>query len=245
MDYIHINCDLGEGGGQDEVLMKYISACNIACGGHAGTTEIMKRTVGLALENNVEIGAHPSYQDRNNFGRKSLVMSSEDLKESIVEQILKLQEIAEAEGGKLHHIKPHGALYNDAAKDEKVAEVVVESILHFGKNIPVFTPENSVLSALANNRIPVIFEAFADRNYEDNFRLVSRQKPNAVLTEKEEVFDHLFRMFSYKELQDIKGRKYSCNATTFCLHSDTPKAVDLLKYLSNKLGENDIRIINT
>lgn len=245
MDYIHINCDLGEGGEQDELLMKNISACNIACGGHAGTKETMRKTVGLALENNVEMGAHPSYPDKGNFGRKSLKMSSEDLKESIVEQIQKLQEIIEAEGGKLHHIKPHGALYNDAAKDEKIAEVFVESVLKFSNNLPVFTPENSAVSALAKSKFPVIFEAFADRNYEDQFQLVSRQKPNAILTEREEVFDHLFRMFRDKKIRDIKGRNHVCNATTFCLHSDTPKAVDLLKYLSDKLSENDIRILNT
>lgn len=245
MDFIHINCDLGEGGEQDELLMSYISACNIACGGHAGNQETMKRTVGLALKNNVEIGAHPSYPDKVNFGRKSLKMSSEDLKEIIVTQILLLHKVAEAEGGKLHHIKPHGALYNDAAKDEKIAEVVVEAIREIDKNLPVFTPENSAVSVVARNKIPVIFEAFADRNYEDKFRLVSRQKSNAVLTEKEEVFNHLFRMFRDKKLKDIKGRKFDCNAATFCLHSDTPKAVEMLQYLSSKLSEKDIRILNT
>lgn len=245
MDYIHINCDLGEGGKQDELLMNYISACNIACGGHAGTVESMKRTVSLAINYNVEIGAHPSYPDKVNFGRKSLKMSSEDLKENILSQILMLHKIAEAEGGKLHHVKPHGALYNDAAKDEKIAEVVVEAITYFDKNLPVFTPENSAVFAVAENKIPVIFEAFADRNYDDKFRLVSRQKPNAVLTEKEEVFNHLLRMFRDKKIIDLNGKKYDCNATTFCLHSDTPNAMEMLQFLSSQLRENNIWITNT
>ena len=115
MNYIHINCDLGEGGHYDQELMPLISACNIACGGHAGTLESMHQTVMLALENKVEIGAHPSYPDKENFGRISMEISAEDLKLSIVAQILSLKQIAEAEGGKLTHIKPHGALYNDAA----------------------------------------------------------------------------------------------------------------------------------
>src|SRR5690606_8742370 len=111
--------------------MPLISACNIACGGHAGTVESMRETVALALANNVEIGAHPSYPDKENFGRVSLDMNPEDLKRSLKAQILSLKQITEAEGGKLGHIKPHGALYNDAAEDEKIAEIVLQAIEEF------------------------------------------------------------------------------------------------------------------
>ena len=242
MEYIHINCDLGEGGKQDAELMPLISACNIACGGHAGTLESMRETVALAMENNVEIGAHPSYPDKENFGRISMKMDHEDLKRSIVAQILSLKQITEAEGGKLHHIKPHGALYNDAAKDEKIANIIIEAVKEFDQNLPVYAMENSVISRLAKDKINVIFEAFGDRNYEQNYELISRQKSDALITKKEEVFDHVFEMFFNKNIRLKSGEELPCNATTFCIHSDTPNAVEMLGYLKEKFAENNTQI---
>lgn len=243
MNYIHINCDLGEGGKYDAELMPLISACNIACGGHAGTLESMHQTVILAMENKVEIGAHPSYPDKENFGRISMEISPEDLKLSIVAQILSLKQIAEAEGGKLTHIKPHGALYNDAAKDENIAGIVVDAILEFEENFPVYSPQDSVISKLAEGKIKVIYEAFADRNYSQNYSLVSRSEPGALITQKELVFQHLFSMYSHRKISCENGQELACNATTFCLHSDTPDSVEILKYLHQKLGENNIKIL--
>lgn len=243
MEKIHINCDLGEGGKFDKELMPLISACNIACGGHAGTLESMHETVALALENNVEIGAHPSYPDKKNFGRESLEMTPENLKQTLVAQIMSLKQIVEAEGGLLHHIKPHGALYNDAAKDENIANIVIDSILEFEENYPLYAPENSVISRLAQGKLPVIFEAFADRNYTPNYQLVSRAKSNAVITEKQAVFDHLFAMVKEGKIRCENGEEISCNATTFCIHSDTPNAVEILEYLHQKLGENNLEIL--
>src|SRR5690606_3253265 len=182
MKYIHVNCDLGEGGEQDDELMPMITACSIACGGHAGTLEIMHQTVAHAMKNDVEIGAHPSYPDKNNFGRISLEMEPQDLKQSLVAQILSLKQIAEAEGGFLSHVKPHGALYNDAAKDEAIANIVIDSILEFEEKFPLFAPENSVIARLAKGKLPVILEVFADRNYMNNYQLVDRSKPGAVIT---------------------------------------------------------------
>ncbi|MGY5848542.1 5-oxoprolinase subunit PxpA [Salegentibacter sp. HM20] len=245
MKEIHINCDLGEGGEYDEVLMPLISACNIACGGHAGTLETMHHSVALAIENNTEIGAHPSYPDKENFGRKSPEISAEDLQLSLVAQILSLKQIAEAEGAKLSHIKPHGALYNDAAKDEKVAKIVIDSVLEFDEILPLFVPENSVISEMAQGKIPLIFEAFADRNYNENYSLVSRSKPNALITEKEAVFEHLFSMFFEGKICCENGVEINCKASTFCLHSDTPNSVEILKYLHEKLAEKNIKIRNT
>lgn len=242
MKYIHINCDLGEGGGKDAELMLLISAANIACGGHAGTVESMRETVALAIEHHVEIGAHPSYPDKENFGRISMQMNAEDLKRTLVAQILSLKQIVESEGGKLSHIKPHGALYNDAARDENIAEIILKAIEKFEENIPIYAPENSAISRIANGRIKVIFEAFADRNYEDNFELVSRQKNDALITKKEEVFDHLLEMFSEKKITSISGKKLPCKATTFCVHGDTPNAVDILEFLNRKLKEFNIQI---
>lgn len=245
MKEIHINCDLGEGGEFDADLMPLISACNIACGGHAGTVETMQHTVALALENDVEIGAHPSYPDKENFGRQSLKISAEDLQLSLVAQILSLKQIAEAEGAKLSHIKPHGALYNDAAKYEKSAQIVIDSVLEFDEILPLFVPHNSVISEMAEGKIPLIFEAFADRNYNENYSLVSRSKSNALITEKEAVFEHLFAMFFEAKIRCENGVEISCNTNTFCLHSDTPNSVEILKYLHEKLAEKNIKIKNT
>lgn len=243
MKYIHINCDLGEGGENDAKLMTLISACNIACGGHAGTVESMRETVALAIENRVEIGAHPSYPDKENFGRISLQMDSEDLKRSIVAQILSLKQITESEGGKLTHIKPHGALYNDAAGDKKIAEIFINAVEEFEDDIPIYAPPNSVISTLAKDRINVIFEAFADRNYEGDYRLVSRQNNRALITKKKQVFDHLFEMFSQGNITAVTGAKLPCKATTFCIHSDTPNAIETLQFLQEKLRENNIEIL--
>ncbi|HSP11241.1 MAG TPA: 5-oxoprolinase subunit PxpA [Salegentibacter sp.] len=245
MKEIHINCDLGEGGDFDADLMPLISACNIACGGHAGTLETMHETVALALENQVKIGAHPSYPDKENFGRQSLEIPAGDLQLSLVAQILSLKQIAEAEGAKLSHIKPHGALYNDAAKDEKIAQILIDSVLEFDEILPLFMPQNSVISEMAEGKIPLIFEAFADRNYNENYSLVSRTKPNALITEKEAVFEHLFAMFSEGKIRCENGIEICCKANTFCLHSDTPNSVEILKYLHDKLAEKNIKIKST
>ena len=245
MKEIHINCDLGEGGDYDAKLMPLISACNIACGGHAGTLETMQHTVDLAMEHQVEIGAHPSYPDKENFGRKSLDIAAEDLKLSLVTQILSLKQITEAEGAKLTHIKPHGAHYNDAAKDEKIAQIVIDSVLEFDEILPLFVPIDSVISKLSKGKIPLIFEAFADRNYSENYSLVSRVKSNALITEKEAVFRHLFSMFSEGKIRCENGVEIGCNPDTFCLHSDTPNSVEILEYLHQKFAERNIKIKNT
>lgn len=245
MKTIHINCDLGEGGKYDEELMPFISACNIACGGHAGTVESMHETVVLALENNVEIGAHPSYPDKVNFGRKSVEMEEEDLKRTIVAQILSLKQITEAEGGELTHIKPHGALYHDAAKNEKIAKIIINAITEFDDDLALFAPPQSVISKLAQGKIKVVFEAFADRNYNQDHSLVNRKKPNALLTKKEQVFEHLFSMFSIGKITCENGQEIACNAGIFCLHSDTPNSVEILRYLRQKFKENNIQIANT
>ncbi len=240
---IHINCDLGEGSRFDAELMPLISACNIACGGHAGNLETMHHTVALAMENNVEIGAHPSYPDKENFGRKSLVMEAEELKFSVFAQVLGLKQITEAEGAKLTHIKPHGALYNEATKDKRIAEIIIETLLEFKDDFVLYAPENSVISQLAKTRIEVVFEAFADRNYTTDYSLIPRFAPTALITKKEAVLEHLFSMFSEGKITCKNGQKISTNATTFCLHSDTPDAVEVLRYLHLRLNKRNIQVL--
>jgi 5-oxoprolinase (ATP-hydrolysing) subunit A len=242
MKQIHINCDLGEGGRFDARLMPLISACNIACGGHAGDPSTMQKTVKLAIANNVEIGAHPSYPDRENFGRISMKLSEEDLSNSILSQLQSLSKIVTSEIGKITHIKPHGALYNDAAKDEKIARIILNSILDFDEKLVLYVPRNSVISELGRGKIKMFFEAFADRNYTENYTLVSRQKSHALITEKEEVFKHLFSMFFEHKIFAENGVILESKADTFCLHSDTPNSVEILKFIQRKFADYNIEI---
>ncbi|WP_373057554.1 5-oxoprolinase subunit PxpA [Zunongwangia sp. H14] len=242
MKKIHINCDLGEGAAFDAQLMPFLSACNIACGGHAGDEESIRRTIALAIANNVEVGAHPSYPDRENFGRKSLEISAEDLKASIKSQVKLLQKIAGERGVKLTHVKPHGSLYNDAAKEEKIAQLVLDSLSDIEGDFSLYAPFGSVISRLAKGKFKVVFEAFADRNYTQDLQLVSRANPEAVLHEKEAVFRHIFSMYSEGKIKAINDEEIYIKADTFCLHSDTKNSVEILKFLDLKLQENNIKI---
>ena len=242
---IHINCDLGEGGSFDEELMPLISACNIACGGHAGNLETMHRTVRLAMEHNVEIGAHPSYPDRENFGRDHLEMADDDLKYAIEGQVLSLKQIAESEGGKMTHIKLHGALYNDAAKDERIAKIIVDCLAEFDDNFRLYVPLNSKISDFAMGKFDLFFEAFADRNYNENYSLVSRSENNALVTEKEHVFKHVFSIYNDHKIRAISGLEMEAKADTFCVHSDTPSSVEIIDFLHKKFAEKRIGVKNT
>lgn len=245
MKKIHINCDLGEGGEHDEQLMPLISACNIACGGHAGTLETMQHTVALAMEHGVEIGAHPSYPDKENFGRTSVEMNEKELKRSLVAQILGLKQIAEAEGAVLTHVKPHGALYNDAQKNHKIGQIIIDAILEFGNDLVLYAPYASEISRLAKDKILVKFEAFADRRYNPDSSLVSRSDFGAVIDQKEDVLEHLLTMISDGKITCQKGEKIDCFATTFCLHSDTKNSVEILKYLHSELPRKNFQILHT
>lgn len=245
MKKIHINCDLGEGGGHDKELMPLISACNIACGGHAGTLETMQHTVDLAMEHGVEIGVHPSYPDKENFGRASIPMEQKELKRSLVAQIMGLKQIAEAEGAVLSHVKPHGALYNDAHSNAEVAQTIIDAILEFGDDLVLYAPEGSVISRLAEGKLKVRYEAFADRNYNADGTLVSRKETGALITQKEQVLEHLFSMISSGKITPQKGQKFDTFATTFCLHGDTPNSVEILQHLHRELPSGNIEIYKT
>ncbi|WP_034887988.1 5-oxoprolinase subunit PxpA [Gillisia sp. Hel_I_29] len=242
MKTIHINCDLGEGGKFDAQLMSLISACNIACGGHAGDQNLMLQTIRMAMKNQVEIGAHPSYPDKENFGRKILNISNSDLKKSICSQVLSLMKIAKNEGAKISHFKPHGALYNEAAKDENIAQIVVDSILKLDESLILYAPQNSIIADLAKTKVEVFFEAFVDRNYNPDYSLVSREKSNALITKKEEVFKHVFSMFSASKIRCENGEEITSFADTFCLHSDTENSVNIMRYLKEKFQKNEIEI---
>ena len=241
--FIDINVDVGEGIGNESILMPIISSCNIACGGHAGDSESMRMIVKLATANNVKIGAHPSFPDKANFGRKQMDISCAALYTSIKGQIDNLMTILEQENTRLNHVKPHGALYNLAAVDDKAASVIIEVMKNFILPVKLFVPFNSVIEKKAiENNIPIKYEAFADRNYNDDGTLVSRNEKNALIHDSEQMFDHVFRMISSQKVKTISGSEIKILADTFCIHGDNPKAVDLIRDLSKRLQEKGIQI---
>lgn len=242
-DSIDVNIDLGEGLGNENLLMPYISSCNIACGGHAGTLESMRYAVNLAKRHRVKIGAHPSFPDPENFGRKALDMSSADLYTSVRDQIKALLSVISSENTKLNHIKPHGALYNLAAVDAKTAKVIVDVVKSFEIPFKLYVPFKSVIADLAQqNNIQIIYEAFADRNYNKDLTLVSRTEKDALIHDKKVLFDHVFRMISRQKVRTIQGVEIEILANTFCLHGDNKNVVDLLKNLKDNLAIHNIKI---
>ncbi len=240
---VDINADVGEGVGNELDLMPFLSSCNIACGGHAGDFVSMKTVVRLAKKNNVKIGAHPSFPDKLNFGREIMNLTDVDLYASLKHQIGTLQSVLHNESVFLNHIKPHGALYNLAAKDEKTARVVIEVVKSLSSPIKLYAPFNSVVANIAKQEaVEVVFEAFADRNYNDDLSLVSRKNKDAILHEKEAVLSHVLTMVKQQKVTSISGVDVPIKATTICVHGDTDNALEILKYLSGNLKKNNIQI---
>ena len=240
---IDINVDVGEGVNNEAQLMPYISSCNIACGGHAGDLETMRTVVKLAKQYDIKIGAHPSFSDKENFGRQAIEISSAALFKSIREQINSLMLVLRDENARLNHIKPHGALYNLAVTNTSIATVIIEVMKSISLPIKLYVPYKSVIAELAiKENIPIVYEAFADRNYNDNLTLVSRNKKNALISDSEELFNHVFRMITQRKVKSIDGVEVKIIANTFCIHGDNPKAVNLIKYLNKKLTQFHINI---
>lgn len=240
---IDINCDVGEGMGNESLLFPYISSCNIACGGHAGDHNSMETTARLALEQGVHIGAHPSYPDRENFGRRSMKISESELQISIENQIESLLIILKSLQTPLHHIKAHGALYNNLAKGGRLAEIYLEVLIPHRTTALLFAPCGSYFADLAASKgFKVWKEAFADRAYETDGSLVSRTKPGSVHTEPKEVFNQLRVMVLEKRVPCADSSYFSLDADTFCLHGDTPNAVEILAYITKALPGESIRI---
>lgn len=240
---IDINCDVGEGIGNEHELFPFISSCNIACGGHAGDETIIREIVLLAKKHKVKVGAHPSYPDKKNFGRVVLDISDSDLKETIQRQVNVFLKVIALEGIKMNHIKAHGALYNEMAKNNKVAETFLEAIREFKESIVVYVPYKSVVAKIAKQQgFTIKYEAFCDRNYNDDLTLVSRKEEASLIISKKEVLEHVFRMIDNNSVKTISGNIKRIEADTFCIHGDTPKAIEILTYLSNELPKRRIQI---
>ncbi len=227
-----INCDLGEGIGNDQAIMAYLDSCNIACGGHAGDGESMRNTVMMAKKHEVKIGAHPSFVDRDHFGRKEMKVSKQLLKSQLIDQITDLNDIAVSLGMRLHHVKPHGALYNLAAKSEDMAELVIEVMQELDNNMFLYVPFNSVIENLARQRgIAICVEVFADRNYNDDFTLVARTESHAILEDPQEIKARVDEMIRKHCITSVNGVTKKADIDTICIHGDHVNALQIAKLL--------------
>lgn len=242
MMQIDLNSDVGEGIGNEAQLMPYLSSCNIACGGHAGDQKTILEVLAFAKEANVKVGAHPSYPDRTNFGREVMPISLFALKKSLKSQINLLIDLANQRGQKVHHIKPHGALYNQAAKDKKIAQLIIDAVLEIDDQIKLYVPYNSVIASLASSKLQLEVEGFADRNYNNDYSLVSRKLPDALLISKNAVISHVLPMIKEQTLTTIDKKCIPFTIDTLCVHGDTENAFNILKALHETLTREGVII---
>ncbi len=243
MKMIDVNCDLGEGVIGESLLMPYISSCNIACGGHVGNKDTIDETIELAIKNKVKIGAHPSFPDQVNFGRKMLKISPQDLKKSIQSQLALFTERLEIYNVKMHHIKAHGALYNLIAKDIDAATNYINSIEKFTKGVFVYVPYNSAIEKIAKEKgIDIKYEAFADRNYNADLSLVSRSNKNAIISNPAAVFNQIMQMIETEKVLTLDKVAVSIKADTFCVHGDHKNALEILKEITRLFTAQNIQI---
>lgn len=245
--HIDLNCDLGEihpltGDNLDHMIMPYISSCNICCGYHSSNASIIEITLRNALRYKLKIGAHPSYNDRENFGRKSINQDSKITLADIRYQVAALIGMTESMGGKLNHVKPHGALYHDIHSDVELSKKFISLIKSFGRNIKIMGMADSPLSELCkNNELEFINESFADRKYESKLKLVSRSFENAVIHDEDELISQVKNLMEGIVL-DIYGTAHSINTDTICLHSDTKGSVILAKKINDYLRSVNVQI---
>ena len=244
---VDINCDMGELFGpdltnNDTEIMPYISSCNIACGYHSGNPDTIRKTIELATEHDVAIGAHPSYPDRENFGRRSMDMSSSELQTCIKDQLDGFEEILKDYDIALHHIKPHGALYNDMSKNEDICMTVLEFFQQHYPDIKIYGQAASIVEAQCKKLdLNFVSEVFADRRYAAHNRLRSREYDDALITKEESLREHLSLLLS-NQVKDVDGNIHSTRTETICIHGDTGQAVSFAKIIHSTLSKNKIEI---
>ena len=236
---IDVNSDVGEitqllEDGTYYQIMDYITSINIACGGHAGDYNFMKAMIRMGIEKNVNIGAHPSYPDKENFGRKIMVMEPPDIMETVMKQIEDLFEIAVAEKTALHHVKPHGALYNQAAKSSTIAQAIGLAVKQIDSQLTIVGLSDSIMiDTWKDMGLNVAGEAFADRNYEADGSLRDRKFDNALITNPAQAAKQAKMITNDGKIISVDGNTISINAQTICIHSDTPNALAIAKAVKN------------
>ena len=245
---ININCDLGESSKlhsteNDPLLLEIVNSANIACGYHAGDQPTMEKTVEISKRNNVSIGAHPSFKDPENFGRKRLNLPPTEIKKLIIDQISILSDVANNKGIKVTHVKPHGALNNMACENYDLAKVISESIIETNKDLIFLVPTGSLMEKAGKKlNLRVATEIFADRNYEDDGNLISRKKNNAIISDPEIAKKHVIKMIETQALNCLSGKQIPCEIDSICVHGDGKSAVSTAKEIKKGLIKSGITL---
>lgn len=224
---VDLNCDMGEGAGNDEQIMPYITSANIACGYHAGDVETMQKTIGLCIKHNVAVGAHPSFNDRSNFGRKEMQLSPFELYELIFQQLIIISEVADVFDTRIHHVKPHGALYNMAARDTAMSKAIAKAVKDFDEKLMIYGLSGSELIKQAGAiGLKTANEVFADRTYQDDGSLTPRSQPGSLLENVNDVTEQVTSMIKNGTVTTITGKTIPVKTDTICIHGDGENAVE-------------------
>jgi UPF0271 protein len=245
---ININCDLGEKSKfhsikNDPALINIVNSVNVACGFHAGDTETMEMVIKISKDSNVSIGAHPSFNDPENFGRKRINLNSSEIKKLIIDQYEILQNIAIKYSEKVTHIKPHGALNNMACEDLELSEILANTIYEINKDIIYLVPTGSKMEIAAKKlNMKIACEIFADRNYEDDGNLVSRHKSNALITDPEIAKKHVLDMVKNQSLNCLSGKQIPCEIDSICIHGDNKSSLNTAKSIKDDLLKNGLEL---
>lgn len=230
-----INCDLGEGMPNENLLFPLIDTASIACGGHFGDENTISQSIELALQHNKKVGAHPSYPDQKNFGRITMNISVNALQKSILYQIQKFQHLAEKANLQMDHIKFHGALYNNAAANLELAETLTDFVATYFPKTPVFAPPHSQLEKCALEKgLLYRSEVFGDRRYQDNYQLQARSVNGSLLISESEISSHIETLMNDGYLLSVAGKKLSLKPDTICFHGDNPGICDFLPIIRHK-----------
>ena len=245
---ININCDLGEkskhhSNKYDPDLLEIVNSANVACGFHAGDTESMTQVVKISKKNGVSIGAHPSFNDPENFGRQRMSLSSSEIRKLIIDQYEILQNISDSYGEKVTHIKPHGALNNMACEDIELATTLAKAINDISKDLIYLVPTGSKMEEAAKKlNMKIACEIFADRNYEDDGNLVSRKKSHALITDPEQAKKHVLNMVKNQALNCHSGKQIPCEIDSVCIHGDNESSLSTAKSIRENLIENGLQL---
>ena len=243
---ININCDLGEKSKfhsieNDPELLNIVNSANIACGYHAGDEETMNMVIKISKSNGVSIGAHPSFKDRENFGRKKINLNSSEITKLITDQYEILQKVAQNHNENVTHIKPHGALNNMACEDFELANTIAKTINNIDKNIIFLVPTGSQMEIAAKKlNMKIACEIFADRNYEDDGNLVSRSKDHALITDPNMAKKHVLSMVKNQALNCFSGKQIPCEIDSVCIHGDNESSLATAKSIKENLVSNGL-----
>jgi 5-oxoprolinase (ATP-hydrolysing) subunit A len=248
MQSVDLNADMGESFGswqmgQDEMLMDYVSSINVACGFHAGDASVMRRTVEAAVKKNVAIGAHPGYPDLQGFGRRDIRMSPSEVYEIVLYQIGALTAIAHASGAVLSHVKPHGALYNSAAKDRVLAEAIAQAVKAADGNLMLVGLSGSMLVDEARAiGLRTLNEVFADRTYQDDGTLTPRTKPKSIIETETQAAEQALQMVLRKTVTSVSGKEIPVRPDTICIHGDSSGALEFARSIHATLTKHHVEI---